>query len=105
MAIALSACTKTPSLMPTPTFYLEESFDEDRIPQQLRVPEAKIFYITDRAIEPSALSKRKEGEQASLNYGSKRSPSLGYGNATVKFKNKNIDWDTAVPLTYHTKIN
>lgn len=88
--------------MPTPTFYTDESFDENLVPQQLRVPEAEIFYITDRAIKKSGASS-KDRKQTELRYGAHRSPSLAYGSATVKFKNKSIDWDALILASNRAK--
>ncbi len=90
--------------MPTPSIYLDESFDDGTVPQELRAPEANIFYVTDRAVNPPS-SNKNNAEEVSLTYGAKRSPSLAYGGATVTFKNENIDWATLVSASSRAKRN
>ena len=70
MAIMVSACTTIPSLMPTPQLYLDEPFEENQVPNELQIPGAEIFYITDRAVnQPSSNSKKSDADESEFNYG------------------------------------
>ena len=82
--------------MPTPAFYQKESFQESKVPFHLRVPESEILYITDRAIKSSSTSSDNNADKLMIKYGSRRSPSIAYGNAVVKFRNKSIDWNALI---------
>ena len=101
-SVVLSACSTIPSLMPTPAVYLDQPFDENQVPEQLQIPGAEIFYITDRAVE-DVPSTQDDSNKNKINYGSRRSASLAYGNAAVRFKNKNIDWDALLRASNEAK--
>lgn len=114
MGLVLSACKSIPSLMPTPSIYVEESYDESKIHEKFRVPEAEIFYVTDRAPELSnsvALEKESEDESVQrehppvevLRYGSGRAASIAYGRAVIKFRNKDIDWRGLIAASNSSK--
>lgn len=103
MVLVLSACTRIPSLMPTPSIYVEQTYDESKIHEKFRVPEAEILYVTDRAIEVSSKAAEGEFDQKEIRYGNRRASSMAFGTAKVTFKNKDIDWTSLLAASSSSK--
>src|SRR4051812_8983034 len=85
LALSAGGCGGPTKLMPTPNIYAR-GFAEpfEGLPAEQRTNAVDVLYMTDRKPEPD----KKTGE---LNYGVKRSRSVGYGIATVEF-GKDVSW-------------
>jgi esterase/lipase superfamily enzyme len=86
--LALSGCSSTPQLMPTPNLYSEGMVDPFiDVDPALRSNKVEVLYLTDRQPENDSSDKRL--------YGFKRSRSLAFGISTVQF-GENVSWDDLV---------
>ncbi|MEO9898053.1 MAG: alpha/beta hydrolase [Paracoccaceae bacterium] len=80
LSTMLSACAAQLQLAPAPNIFREgNNYPEEFVPETLRTASPDIFYVTDRVNE--------DGE-----YGSKRSSSMAFGRAQVKF-GRDLSWE------------
>jgi esterase/lipase superfamily enzyme len=93
-----SGCGGSTPLMPTPNIYargLAEPFEN--VPPALQSDTVDVLYMTDRKPEPGSTP-------GSAKYGIKRSRSVGYGIATVKF-GKDVSWEQLERASKTSKRN
>ena len=80
MCAMLGACAAQLRLAPAPNIFREgNNYPEEFVPVSLRTASPDIFYVTDRV--------REKGS-----YGSKRSSSMAFGRAQVKF-GRDLSWE------------
>ncbi len=90
MAVA-AGCASRHHLMPTPTIYTHAGWDPFAdVPAELRIDEARLLYVTDRAPED-----RSDGSTA---YGQERSRSMAFGEAVVRIGD-DLSWPELVELS------
>jgi len=83
--LVLWGCGGPRLMMPTPNVYLNEEQESfNNLAGDLKSPEVKLFYVTDRMPE--------NDNDGKLRYGYRRSASLGIGTAVVDFGAK-ITWE------------
>lgn len=77
VVVFMCGCASQRPLMPTPNVYalgIESAFDTS-LPEELRTTESRILFATDRM--------PKVGANGQTDFGTKRSPSLAFGEAVV----------------------
>jgi esterase/lipase superfamily enzyme len=93
-----AGCGGSTPLMPTPNIYargLAEPFEN--VPPALQSDTVDVLYMTDRKPEPGS-------KPANAKYGIKRSRSVAYGIATVRF-GKDVSWDQLERASKTSKRN
>jgi esterase/lipase superfamily enzyme len=91
LALLLVGCSSTPKLMPTPNIYTNEGgYPESNVPTDLKSNKIDLLYVTDRAPETT--------DDNTLEYGIRRSASLGFGSATVEIGN-DLTWQELVEMS------
>ncbi len=88
LALLLVGCASTQELMPAPNIYADGSgYPESGVAPGLKSNEVDLLFVTDRAPETSA--------DGTLEYGSGRSASVGFGSAIVEIGN-GLTWQELV---------
>ena len=80
--LLLSACSSTPTLMPTPNVFINTPYLENDIPEVLRETSMELIYVTDRGTS----------QKKNIKYDASRSSSIAYGVAKVNFGDKSLPW-------------
>ncbi|SMG64894.1 protein containing DUF900, hydrolase-like [methanotrophic bacterial endosymbiont of Bathymodiolus sp.] len=87
----LTGCSSTQKLMPTPNIYTDiGSYPESSVPAGLKSNKVDLLYVTDRA--PDAT------DNGTLEYGTKRSASVGFGSAIVEIGD-DLTWQELVEIS------
>ncbi len=88
---AIVGCSTMPELMPAPNIYVQgDGYPEQSVAQHLRSNDIDLMYVTDRAPE--------EASDGTLNYGTGRSASVGFGSAIVEIGNQ-LSWQQLVQMS------
>ncbi len=88
---AIVGCSTMPELMPAPNIYVQgDGYPEQSVAQHLRSNDIDLMYVTDRAPE--------EASDGTLNYGTGRSASVGFGSAIVEIGNE-LSWQQLVQMS------
>ncbi len=91
LTLFLAGCAATPKLMPTPNIYTNAgSYPDWSVPHGLRSNEIDLLFVTDRDPETSA--------DGTLEYGTRRSASVGFGSAIVEIGN-DLSWQELVEMS------
>lgn len=91
----LGACSGQRKMMPTPNVYINEGPGlYEGLPPDLQSTQVPVFYITDRMPE--------RNDKGMLNYGYKRSASLGFGRALVSLGDE-ISWEELIQASRTNK--
>jgi esterase/lipase superfamily enzyme len=97
LSTAVAGCGGKPQLMPTPNLYTQGGIDPfPDVPPALQNNKAEVLYVTDRALEKGSTP---EGP----NYGHKRSRSVAFGVAEVRFGKEDVTWDQLVKASTSAK--
>lgn len=89
--LLLFGCSSTPKLMPTPNIYTNGgSYPDWGVPHVLQNNEIDLLYVTDR--EPLTTGND------TIEYGTERSASVGFGSAIVKIGN-DLSWQELVEMS------
>ncbi len=87
LAFGLGGCSG-PTLVPTPNLYIDQEADPFAdVPEALRGSSVDVLYVTDRM--------PVQGEDGSLGYDHRRSTSLAFGSAIVRY-GEDISWEDLV---------
>jgi len=88
--LTLSGCASGPTLMPTPNLYTgEKGYPYSDLKAEQKNAQVDMLYVTDRAPNP---------EKDRLEYGSGRSPSIGFGSTLIDIGN-DMDWDRLMKVS------
>ena len=91
LTLLLVGCSATHKLMPTPNIYTNGgSYPDGGVPHGLKSNEIDLLFVTDRDPKTSA--------GGTLEYGSGRSASMGFGSAIVEIGN-DLTWQELVELS------
>ena len=91
---ALTACSTVHKLPETPNIYISNSqYPAQKIAASERGTSSIIYYVTDR--NPKIDDNGLEG------YGSERSPSMAFGEATISY-DENLSWEQLVEVSQTT---
>ena len=91
LALLLVGCSSTPKLMPTPNIYTNGgSYPESNVPTDLKSNKIDLLYVTDRDPETT--------DNNTLEYGIRRSASLGFGSAIVEI-GSDLTWQELVEMS------
>ncbi len=91
LALLLIGCSSAPKLMPSPNIYTGGgSYPESGVPPGLKSNEVDLLFVTDRAPETTA--------DGTLEYGTGRSASVGFGSAIVEIGN-DLPWQELVEMS------
>jgi len=91
LALLLVGCASTQELMPAPNIYADGSgYPESSVAPDLKSNKVDLLFVTDRAPETSA--------DGTLEYGSGRSASVGFGSAIVEIGN-GLTWQELVEMS------
>lgn len=91
LTLLLVGCSSKPKLMPTPNIYTDGgSYPASSVPTELKSNKVDLLYVTDRA--PKITDNR------TLEYGTGRSASVGFGSAIVEIGN-DLMWRELVEMS------
>lgn len=91
LTLLLVGCSSAPKLMPTPNIYTDDgSYPESSVPPGLKSNQINLLFVTDRAPETTA--------DGTLEYGTGRSASVGFGSAIVEIGN-DLPWQELVEMS------
>ena len=91
LTLLLVGCASTPELMPAPNIYADGGgYPESSVAPGLKSNQVDLLFVTDRAPETSA--------DGTLEYGTGRSASVGFGSATVEIGN-GLTWQELVEMS------
>ena len=91
LTLLLVGCSSTPKLMPTPNIYTNGgSYPDLGVPHGLKSNEIDLLFVTDRDPKTSA--------DGTLEYGTGRSASMGFGSAIVEIGN-DLSWQELVEMS------
>lgn len=87
----LVGCSSAPKLMPTPNIYTDSgNYPEASVPTVFKSNKVDLLYVTDRAPEMT--------DNGTLEYGTKRSASVGFGSAIVEIGD-DLTWQELVKVS------
>jgi esterase/lipase superfamily enzyme len=91
LGLLLAGCSSTPKLMPTPNIYADGGgYPESSVPSGLKSNKVDLLFVTDRAPEMTV--------DGTLEYGTARSASAGFGSAIVEIGN-DLTWQELVEMS------
>jgi len=91
LTLLLVGCSSTPRLMPTPNIYAGGgNYPESSVPPGLKSSQIDLLFVTDRTPETTA--------DGTLEYGTGRSASVGFGSAIVEIGN-DLPWQELVEMS------
>ena len=91
LGLLLAGCSSTPKLMPTPNIYADGGgYPESSVPPGLKSNKVDLLFVTDRAPEMTV--------DGTLEYGTGRSASAGFGSAIVEIGN-DLTWQELVEMS------
>ncbi|WP_428356161.1 alpha/beta hydrolase [Methyloprofundus sp.] len=91
LTLLLVGCSSAPTLMPAPNIYTDGgSYPEANVPADLKSNKVDLLYVTDRKPEAT--------DNNTLEYGTGRSASVGFGSAIVEIGN-NLSWQELVEMS------
>ena len=91
LTLLIVGCSSAPKLMPTPNIYTDGGrYPEASVPTDLKSNKVDLLYVTDRA--------PKATDNGMLEYGAKRSASVGFGSAIVEIGDE-LTWQELVEMS------